>query len=136
MLTFISNLIPKNWLLASVLVLSIIGVGGYFFYEMRLARADAAVKAAELSRVQDKLDLANKTVKDQADQMALQAALMIKAQKQIANIRQKAVEELEELSNTDFGKEANSNAKELEKKINERMKQRLQAIDDASRGPK
>jgi hypothetical protein len=133
MLSFLSNLVPKNWLLASTLVLGLICTGGYFYYNMQLSKADLAVAQAELVRVNDKLELQKKTIQQMAEDAKKQAKLIEEYNDTVDDIRKKAVDEINEISNADLGKEANSDAKALEDSINIKMKKLFDDISEASK---
>lgn len=130
-MNFIKSLLPSKYVIILILALVAALV---FFYQRN------EINAEKLKTVQVELNEANKRVETQKTTITLlekdaktQADLMKKYQLTVDDIRQKTFEDLLEISNTDYAKEANSNAPELEKLINERTQRMLDAITNASR---
>lgn len=128
---FLKGLLPSKFVI--ILILALVA-GLVFFYQRN------EINAEKLKSVQIELNEANKRVETQKTTIDLlekdaktQADLMKKYQLTVDDIRQKTFEDLLEISNTDYAKEANSNAPELEKLINERTQRMLDAITNASR---
>ena len=130
-MSFIKNLLPSKYVIFLILALVAALV---FFYQRN------EVNAEKLKTAQVELNEANKRVETQKNTIDLlekdaktQADLMKQYQLSVNEIRQKTFEDLLEISNTDFAKEANSNAPALEKVINERTQKLLNSITSVSR---
>ncbi|MNY21279.1 hypothetical protein D3C86_1548130 [compost metagenome] len=130
-MNFIKNLLPSKYVI--ILILALVA-GLVFFYQRN------EINAEKLKTVQDELNEANKRVETQKTTIELmekdaktQADLMKQYQLTVDDIRQKTFEDLLEISNTDYAKEANSDAPALEKVINERTQKMLDAITNVSR---
>ncbi len=128
---FLSGLLPSKFIIVLILALVAALV---FFYQRN------EVNSAKLKTIQVELNEANKRVETQKTTIDLlekdaktQADLMRQYQLTVNDIRQKTFEDLLEISNTDYAREANTNAPELEKLINERTQRMLDAITNASR---
>ncbi|MNK57964.1 hypothetical protein D3C87_770320 [compost metagenome] len=130
-MNFIKNLLPSKYVIILILALVAALV---FFYQRN------EINAEKLKTVQVELNEANKRVETQKTTIELmekdaktQADLMKQYQLTVDDIRQKTFEDLLEISNTDYAKEANSDAPALEKVINERTQKMLDAITNVSR---
>ncbi|MNR95612.1 hypothetical protein D3C71_1126870 [compost metagenome] len=130
-MNFIKNLLPSKYVI--ILILALVA-GLVFFYQRN------EINAEKLKTVQVELNEANKRVETQKTTIELmekdaktQADLMKQYQLTVDDIRQKTFEDLLEISNTDYAKEANSDAPALEKVINERTQKMLDAITNVSR---
>ncbi len=128
---FLSGLLPSKFIIVLILALVAALV---FFYQRN------EINSAKLKTIQVELNEANKRVETQKTTIDLlekdaktQADLMRQYQLTVNDIRQKTFEDLLEISNTDYAREANTNAPELEKLINERTQRMLDAITNASR---
>ncbi len=130
-MNFIKGLLPSKYIIVLILALA---AGLVFFYQRNEINAEKVKSIqVELKSANEKIETQNTTIANMARDHKVEVDLMKKSQALIDVIRQKTIEDLKEISNTDFGKEANSNAPALEKVINERTKLLLNNIENISR---
>jgi len=134
MWSLIKGFLPSKYMIGLVIALAAACV---FFYQRN------EINVEKVRTAQTLLNEANKKIESQKgviDTMrrdhSVEVNLLKKSASAIDVVRQKTIEDLQKISNTDFGKEANSNAPELEKRINDRTKQLMKDIEKISRGTK
>lgn len=130
-MSFLSNLLPSKYVI--ILILALIAACVFFYQRNEITQANYRSVQIELNEANKKIETQKVTIENMARDAKVQLDLMKKSQGVLDALRQKTIEELTEISNTDFGKEANSNAPQLEKIINERTKLLFDNINRISR---
>ena len=131
---FLAGLLPSKYIIMLILALV---AGLVYFYQSNQINAERVRTAeAELSAAKTAIATQQTTIDRMTKDAEVQQQLMIQYNLAVQDIRQKTFEDLLEISNTDFAKEANTNAVELEKIVNERTKRLFDSISNVSKGTK
>jgi cell division protein FtsL len=128
---FLKSLLPSKYVI--FLVLALIVACGALYMRLQTVQAEAKSVQIELNEANKKIETQKTTIELLNRDMRIERELLAKSQRLVDIIREKAIEDLKEISNTDFGKEANSNAPELERIINERNARLFKQIESIGR---
>lgn len=133
---FIAKFLPTKYLIGAVVIvfLALSGYCGYLYVTKQTIEAKMETVKVELAQAKKDIATQKETIDLMAKDAKTQAELMKQYQVNVDDIRKMAADKLLEIDNTDFGKEANSNASDLEKVLNDRMKQLFSTTTQLSRG--
>lgn len=128
---FLKSLLPSKYVV--FLVLALIAACGFLYMRVQVVQAEVKSVQIELNEANKKIETQKATIELLNRDMRIERELMLKSQRMVDIIREKAIEDLNEISNTDFGKEANINAQELERVINERNARLFKQLESIGR---
>lgn len=122
--------------IGAVLILLLVAACGYFAWDAQVAKTRNETLQVELKTAKDDLERQQKLADQLRADKEKQEKLLEEFKQNVDDIRKEANDALTVIENTDYGKEANTNAAELERIINERTKQLLDSITRVSQGEK
>lgn len=133
---FLKGLLPNKYLLIGALVLftAMSGLCGYLYLTKQVTDANYKTLQVELNEANKRVETQKTTIALMAKDAQVQADLLKQYQVSVTEIRKIAADKLIEIADTDYGKEAASNASELEKTVNDRMQMLFNNISQLSQG--
>lgn len=114
--------------IAAVVIVLLALACGYFYLDGKTAWSEAKSAQTELAAAEAREELQKQTIERLRKDAEVQEKLLDEYKRNVEEIRDSANKDLKEIEDTDFGKEANTNAAELERIINERTKRLLDNI--------
>jgi DNA repair ATPase RecN len=137
-MNFFTSITPviTKWLIIgfSVILLLLSAYCGYLYFTKQTIEAKMETVQGELTQAKKDIDIQKGTIDQLQNDANVQANLMKQYQLSVSEIRKVAADSLTQIDSIDYGKEANSNAPELEKTLNDRMQVLFGNIEKSSRG--